>query len=193
MLRMQAHLDVDSQSDQSRRKTTVRPVLPPSAPARRAAAVAKSSPIERCRTKSCTRRDRRGPLALWKAPGQARGPAHTGPDLEFLWNGRRDSNPRPSPWQGSRGSVPDLRRWTDLGCEQGVSFSRNRDGSRVSRAVTGPTGPPTQSWASSASTSHAVPDGHFVSHSSQWTSSTGSPAISAATQSTNLTPLTSSS
>ncbi len=38
---------------------------------------------------------------------------------------------------------------------------------------------------------NAAPEVHAVSHSSQWTSSSGSPAISAATQSTSVTPLTS--
>ena len=38
----------------------------------------------------------------------------------LTWSGRRDSNPRPPPWQGSWDGVYDLRRWTDLWREEGV-------------------------------------------------------------------------
>jgi hypothetical protein len=43
---------------------------------------------------------RRDPWHLPR-PRPRRRPAHTGPDLGFLWSGRRDSNPRSPPWQGS--------------------------------------------------------------------------------------------
>jgi hypothetical protein len=47
------------------------------------------------------KRDPDGTPGHFGGPKQTRGPAHTGPDLRTLWSGRRDSNPRPPPWQGN--------------------------------------------------------------------------------------------
>ena len=62
------------------------------------------SPRSKGVTKSCTRRDPDGTPGTLDGPEQASGPAYTGPGLRFLWSGRRDSNPRPPPWQG--GALP---------------------------------------------------------------------------------------
>ena len=40
--------------------------------------------------------------ARYGLPGSRRAGALTPAELHFLWSGRRDSNPRPSPWQGCR-------------------------------------------------------------------------------------------
>jgi hypothetical protein len=55
-------------------------------------------------TKSCTRRDPHGTPGPVGHSSHTRRSAYTGPDLRFLWSGRRDSNPRPPPWQG--GALP---------------------------------------------------------------------------------------
>jgi hypothetical protein len=60
-----------------------------------------------------------GPLALSAVPSKEK-PARTGPDLQFPWSGRRDSNPRPPPWQGCWDTLFELQRWTAPGREQGV-------------------------------------------------------------------------
>jgi hypothetical protein len=36
----------------------------------------------------------------WMGPDASRRPPERAPDLRFLGSGRRDSNPRPQPWQG---------------------------------------------------------------------------------------------
>jgi hypothetical protein len=61
------------------------------------------------------------------------------PVLRLLWSGRRDSNPRPPPWQGSWDGVCDLRRWIDPRREQDVFVLMQPPIVRiVSRSVTGP-------------------------------------------------------
>jgi hypothetical protein len=60
----------------------------------------------------------------------------------FSSSGRRDSNPRPPPWQGSWDRFRYLRRWTDPAANRVFSFSCNRDGSRRFPIGDGtPTGP----------------------------------------------------
>lgn len=62
------------------------------------------------------RRDPDGTPGLQGGPGHDEGPARTGPDLQLLSSGRRDSSRRPSPWQcswaGTR--VEDWVRGMDL-------------------------------------------------------------------------------
>src|SRR6266498_608480 len=75
-------------------------------------------------TKSCTRRDPDGTPGSLDDSAHAKGPAHSGPDLGFLWSGRRDSNPRPPPWQG--GALPTEPR---PHAPEGHSKSRDWDSS----------------------------------------------------------------
>jgi len=75
-------------------------------------------------TRSCTRRDPDGTPGSRDGPGHNEGPARTGPDLHLLWSGRRDSNPRPPPWQG--GALPTEPR---PHAPEGHSKSRHWDSS----------------------------------------------------------------
>jgi crotonobetainyl-CoA:carnitine CoA-transferase CaiB-like acyl-CoA transferase len=61
-------------------------------------------------TKSCTRRDPDGTPGIFGGLDKKKGRLRTGPDLRFLLSGRRDSNPRPPPWQLSGGCLIRLRR-----------------------------------------------------------------------------------
>ena len=61
-------------------------------------------------TRSCTRRDPDGTPGSRDGLGQNEGSARTGPDQQFLWSGRRDSNPRPPPWQLHGSRLIRLRR-----------------------------------------------------------------------------------
>ena len=69
------------------------------------------SSMNRARTQSSP--SSRAMDARWTPEGAARRLRKTPPELGFYWSGRRDSNPRPSPWQGDalptepRPRVPD--------------------------------------------------------------------------------------
>ena len=52
-------------------------------------------------------------------------PSHI-PDLDFLWSGRRDSNPRPSPWQGDALPLSHVRVLPDLTKPPGNSHHHHR-------------------------------------------------------------------
>ena len=56
-------------------------------------------------------------------PAHAGGPAPTDPDLGFLWSGRRDSNPRPPPWQNSAAQMRHQRKLPKMNADVQV---RNR-------------------------------------------------------------------
>jgi hypothetical protein len=89
-----------------------------------------------------TRRDPYGTPRAPDNPGHDQGPARTGPDLRLAWSGRRDSNPRPPPWQGCKGPSPDLRRSPHLAGELRFSFACNGVVSRCCAVLHGtPTGP----------------------------------------------------
>jgi hypothetical protein len=53
-------------------------------------------------------------------------------DLDFLWSGRRDSNPRPSPWQGTG------RGLSSMGLVSGDQYSRHGCG-RAAQGTVKPT------------------------------------------------------
>src|SRR6266542_1727440 len=74
-------------------------------------------------TKSCTRRDPDGTPGSLDDPAHAGGPAPTDPDLGFLWSGRRDSNPRPPPWQNSAAQMRHQRKLPKMNADVQV---RNR-------------------------------------------------------------------
>jgi hypothetical protein len=68
------------------------------------------------------------------------------PKPPLTWSGRRDSNPRPPPWQGGWDWLCDLQRWIDPSMNRVFTFSCNSGGSRRFPVGDGtPTGPLTQS------------------------------------------------
>jgi hypothetical protein len=93
-------------------------------------------------TKSRMRRDPDGTPGIFCVPKQPTWPAYTGPDLGFLWSGRRDSNPRPPPWQGSWAALPTCGDGAICPLSSAFSFPCDPAVSRRFSVVDGiPTGP----------------------------------------------------
>src|SRR6266498_1342524 len=86
-------------------------------------------------TKSCTRRDPDGTPGSLDDPAHAGGPAPTDPDLGFLWSGRRDSNPRPPPWQNSAPQMKYQRKLPKMSSDVHVRIWSLPAGVRPDKAV----------------------------------------------------------